>query len=183
MNINRSLVRRHRWLRKAAIVVAVLAAVGLEATPAMALTQSPQATSAPALNPRSYNIMRNAQLNQLCLDIDAPTHLAQLWSCHHPVTANQQYIVPTPAGPAGIMIQSQLGNLCLSEERPFQDEVRTCEPATDTAQRWTLNHDTGEIVTNANGDGGTCLTAVGDFNGARVINAPCNGSIAQRWFF
>jgi len=24
---------------------------------------------------------------------------------------------------------------------------------------------------------------VGDFNGARVINAPCNGSIAQRWFF
>jgi len=55
--------------------------------------------------------------------------------------------------------------------------------ATDTAQRWTLNHDTGEIVTNANGDGGTCLTAVGDFNGARVINAPCNGSIAQRWFF
>ena len=53
MNINRSLVRRHRWLRKAAIVVAVLAAVGLEAAPAMALTQSPQATSAPALNPRS----------------------------------------------------------------------------------------------------------------------------------
>src|SRR6185437_5093300 len=85
MNINRSLARRHRWLRKAAIVVAVLAAVGLEATPAMALTH------------RSYNIMRNAQLNQLCLDIDAPTHLAQLWSCHHPVTANQQYIVTTPA--------------------------------------------------------------------------------------
>ena len=27
------------------------------------------------------------------------------------------------------------------------------------------------------------LGADGDFNGARVINAPCNGSISQRWFF
>src|SRR4051794_37285388 len=138
MNIKHSLVRRHRWWRKATVLVAVLAAVGLEAPSAMALTQSPQATSAVALNPRSYNIMKNAQLNQLCLDIDAPTQLAQLWSCHHPVTANQQYILATPDGPAGTMIKSQLGNLCLSNERPFQDEVRTCQPSSDTGQRWSL---------------------------------------------
>ncbi len=157
-----------RALAGLTVIAAGMLAIGLQTTPAM------------ALNPDSYNILKNAQRNQLCLDIDAPTLQAHLWSCHHPVTSNQQYLLFAPPGqsPDEWKIKSQLGNVCLKNERPFQNSVVSCSAA-DIGQRWFLKS-TGEIVSTWDG---TCLDAQGDFDGARVVQNSCNGSISQRWFF
>lgn len=151
-------------------------------------------TSASALNPRSYNILPNAQRNQLCVDMKLEDPLeggrAQLWSCSHPVTSQQQFIVRTtdPAGvPGFVTISNQRSHKCLSSNS-FSgfDQVtqRTCadDPNRgqyDQSQAWQLR-DTGEIVSVHSNQ---CLTATGDVNGAWVVERPCDGTLSQRWFF
>jgi hypothetical protein len=153
-------------------------------------------TSASALNPRSYNILQNAQRNQLCMDMKLEDPFeggrAQLWSCSHPVTSQQQFIVRAtdPAGvPGFVTISNQRSHKCLtsnlSSTGSSQVTQRTCadDPNRgqyDRTQAWQLRHDTGEIVSV---DSNLCLTALGDFNGAPVLVMACNGSLAQRWFF
>jgi hypothetical protein len=143
--------------------------------------------SASALNPDSYNILKNAQRNQLCLDMhsELPAEGApgQLWSCTHPVVAEQQFILVAPnfgQGPVPGMwlLKSERGNQCLTETSDGR-QVKLSHCVSATVASWYLEN-TGEIK---NVFYGSCLDATGDAKGAAVVTRSCNGSLSQRWFF
>ena len=158
-------------------------AVGM-ATAVMGLT----ATSALALNHTTYNILRNAQQSQRCLDMDtrdpAEGARAQLFDCGG--NDQRQFLLVTTS-PGGGLIYDEIrpkgsrgSGRCLFSDGVAGATViqRTCDDF-NQAQSWSLRS-TGEIV---NIYSGYCLDATGDVNNAPVVTRPCNGTISQRWFF
>lgn len=147
------------------------------------------ATSALALNHNSYNILKNAQKNQNCLDIKtedpAEGARAQLWNC---TNHDEQNFILVTTSPGGGLFYDEIrprgtrgSGRCLKSDGVAGHQVYQ-ETCIDFAQiqSWILNDSTGEIV---NVFSRYCLTATGDANRAAVVTQPCNGSIAQRWFF
>jgi hypothetical protein len=144
-------------------------------------------TPASALNHDSPNSLRNAGSHQFCLDIRTEDRAlgarAHLWTCTHPVPDEQQFLLLFfPAGD-GIRVKRSPG-YCL-QAMGTRETVRQqpCDSGL-TSQNWVLK-DTGEIVNAVNPNSptsGQCLEAA-DVKNAEVVTAPCNGSIAQRWFF
>ncbi len=138
------------------------------------------ATPASALNHDTYNILRNADLHQYCLDIRAQDQRdgarAQLWTCTHPVVGEQLFkLVSDNFGADHIRIKRS--GYCLEPGFPAFQAV--CDLG-EFRQTWILK-DTGEIM---NGFNGLCLVPLQrDTKGAFVGTLPCDGSIEQRWFF
>jgi hypothetical protein len=170
-------IRTGSALRIAGLAVGMaMAAVGLSAT------------SASALNHDSYNILKNAQLGQRCLDIRtqdaAEGATAQLWHCTNHDEQNFLLVTTSPGGglfydeirPRGTRGLGRCLNAPGVGGAVYQ---RGCIDFS-VVQSWILKDSTGEIV---NVYSGQCITATGDFDGASVVTQPCNGSIAQRWFF
>ena len=164
-------VRSSRVLRLLASAFAIaLVGVGLSATPAS------------ALNHNTYNILKNADLHQYCLDIrteDPPRQArAHLWTCTHPVVGEQEFLLVSDSlGHDHIKVLRS--GLCL-EGGPAGDTVVQTLCTDFSLESWDLR-DTGEIVNVGNP---RCLDAApADTKDADVIVAPCDGSISQRWFF
>jgi hypothetical protein len=167
-------------VRRLALTAAVITAV-------VGLTT----TSAWALNTQSYNWLKSATVNQLCLDIDtnqasegAP---AQLWTCTRPVVNEQQFILVAADRhdgrgpvPGQWTIRSKGAGKCLWGGVVWGDQIRqgSCIEYAQ-AQSWDLRW-TGEIVNIANG---LCMDTTGDSKRAAVVQRSCNGTISQRWFF
>jgi hypothetical protein len=147
------------------------------------------ATSASALNHNSYNILRNAQRGQRCLDMrleDAPEGArAQLYDCQNPEPDQREFILQTTSPGGGLFYDeirprgSRGSGRCLNAGAVEVVRQSVCFNFAQT-QSWILNDSTGEIT---NVYTGYCLTATGDYNLAPVITAPCNGTLAQRWYF
>jgi hypothetical protein len=150
------------------------------------------ATSASALNHDLYGLLRNAQQGQRCLDMnrDDPAEgaRAQLWDCGDKPDQRQFILVRTSPGGSGAPVYDEIRpkgsrgtGRCLFSNGVIGATViqRTCSDFSQF-QSWILRDSTGEIV---NVFTGYCLTAAGDRNAAPVVTQPCNGSIAQRWFF
>jgi hypothetical protein len=144
------------------------------------------ATPASALNHNTYNILKNADLHQYCLDITTPAPrsgaYAQLWTCTHPVVGEQELLlVSDNLGADHIKIQRS--GYCLDGDAVGATETQVHPQPCDFdsgLQSWDLR-DTGEIVNVANGN---CLDASPpDIKGGWVVTFPCDGSISQRWFF
>jgi hypothetical protein len=152
------------------------------------------APSASALNHENYNILRNAQRGQRCLDInrDYPVSYApgQLWDCkdggYYPDWRQFKLVTTslpaprsgvadkiTPKGPRG-------AGMCVEHDADLTSVRQTACSVDNIAQDFILNDSTGEIVTIWLNE---CLTAMGDYNGAPVMAKPCNGSLSQRWYF
>jgi len=142
-----------------------------------------------ALNHDNYNILRNAQAGQRCLDMrleDAPEGArAQLYDCQNPEPDQREFILQTTS-PGGGLIYDEIrprgsrGNgRCLDEASGGVVRQLTCFNFGQD-QSWILHDSTGEIT---NVYTGYCLTATGDYNLALVVTAPCNGTLAQRWYF
>lgn len=149
-----------------------------------------------ALNHDSYNILKNADRNQLCLDIRTEDPeldaRAQLWNCDHPVVPEQEFILVDPefhVDPGYVMLRSAVDpnhsegggvGLCLFGGGSPGDTVRRrpCFPYAQ-AQNWELRA-TGEIV---NQYSKLCLDTRHDGKGEDVMEWPCNGNVAQRWYF
>jgi len=176
-----------RNMRRAARLLALV-------TCALAAMLGLTATSAWALNPNSYNQLKNADLHQLCMDIKsedpAEGARAQLWNCTG--VSEQQFIIRGASGPvAGYWtIRSKSAGKCLVVNGTTAGSgvsQHTClsgwnpDPNGDftQAENWDLRS-TGEIVNELTG---MCLDTTSDRKGGPLMIWPCNGGIAQRWFF
>jgi hypothetical protein len=152
------------------------------------------ATSASALNPRTYNQLKNADAHQYCMDIKsedpAEGARAQLWNCTG--VSEQQFILVGASGPVlGLeTIRSKSANKCLAvngstagsgviQHTCFSGPVPNPGGSFTQAENWDLRS-TGEIVNELTG---MCLDTTADRKGAFLMVWPCNGNIAQRWFF
>ncbi|MER7273776.1 RICIN domain-containing protein [Dactylosporangium sp. NPDC000244] len=171
------------FLRRSTLVaLAVVAAVGLTAT------------SASALNPRTYNQLQNANAHRYCMDMKsedpAEGARAQLWNCTH--VAEQQFILVGASGPVlGLQtIRSKSAGKCLAvagttagsgiiQHTCYSGPVPNPGGSFTQAENWDLRT-TGEIVNELTG---MCLDTTADSKGAFLMVWPCNGNIAQRWFF
>lgn len=145
------------------------------------------ATSASALNTRTYEQLQNAETHRYCLDIKsedaAEGARAQLWNCTG-VSEQKFILVAADRGqgpvPGQWTIRSKSAGKCLFAGGGAGTRVTQvgCY-AYNQAQSWELRP-TGEIV---NIYSGLCLDTVHDQKGAAVMVWSCNGNIAQRWFF
>ncbi|MFC8667313.1 MULTISPECIES: RICIN domain-containing protein [Streptomyces] len=144
------------------------------------------ATSAAALNTRTYEELKNANIHQYCLDMKAEDPAegarAQLWNCTN--TPEQKFIlVASDRGdgpvPGQWTIRSQSARKCLWSAGPAGARVtqQACYEYAQ-AQSWDLRPN-GEIV---NIYSGLCLDTVQDKKGGAVVVASCEGRIAQHWF-
>jgi hypothetical protein len=164
--------------------------VALAVTAMLGLT----ATSASALNPRTYNRLQNADSHRYCMDIKsedaAEGARAQLWNCTG--VSEQQSILVGASGPVlGLeTIRSKSAGKCLSvagttagsgviQHACYSGPVPNPGGSFTQAENWDLRT-TGEIVNELTG---MCLDTRADSKGAFLMVWPCNGNIAQRWFF
>jgi len=164
-------------------VVAAVATVGLTAT------------SSAALNGSTYNVIKNADRHQYCLDIDTTFPgvafaEAQLWTCTK--GQEQQFIRLDGILPNTfrIKIENGGGQYCLGvndfSEGSWLVAVPCGNPSWVPEQSWTTDGN-GNLVAHGNIiDPGTRLCAdtfPHDQLGAHVELMPCNvNSISQRWF-
>jgi hypothetical protein len=161
---------------------------------AVAVTLGLTATSAWALNHQTYNRLKNADAHQYCMDMKsedpAEGARAQLWNCTG--VSEQQFILVGASGPVlGLeTIRSKSAGKCLTvtgttagsgviQHTCFSGPVPNPDGDFTQAENWDLRT-TGEIVNELTG---MCLDTTADRKGAPLMVWPCNGNIAQRWFF
>jgi hypothetical protein len=164
------------------VALAVVATLGLTAT------------SAWALNPRTYAQLKNANSHQYCMDMKAEDPAegarAQLWNCTG--ASAQKFILVGASGPVPGLetIRSRSAGKCLAvagttagsgviQHSCYSGPVPNPGGSFTQAENWALLS-TGEMVNQLTG---MCLDTTADRKGAPLRVWPCNGTIAQRWFF
>jgi hypothetical protein len=152
------------------------------------------ATSAWALNHRTYNKLKSADVNQYCTDMKsedpAEGARAQLWTCSG--KSQQQFILVVASGPVPGLetIRSKSAGKCLTvtgttagagvvQQECYSGPVPDPTGSFRQAENWDLRT-TGEIVNQSTG---MCLDTTSNRKGAQLIVWPCNGNISQRWYF
>jgi hypothetical protein len=140
-----------------------------------------------------YNKIVNADIHQLCMDVkaeddyNAPDARVQQWNCTG--VQEQQWRLDNVGVPDVYRIRSERSNQCLDEVLqvsaftgqpggPDGVQIRQEPCNTTESQKW-LFKTTGEIVNVLSGE---CLDTTSNSKGSMIMQWPCNGNIAQRWF-
>jgi hypothetical protein len=156
-------------------------------------------TGRPLSAETEYKKILNADIHQLCMDVrreddyNAAGARVQQWDCTG--TPQQQwhrtYVGDLYNVPDLYTIRSERSNMCLDESHLIS-AIPGVDPSNGTgvqiaqfpcvvaqSQNWIFKS-TGEIVNQVSG---MCLDTTASSRGSMIMQWPCNGNTAQRWFW